>query len=158
MRDNSVTKYSILYVEDDSGNRTIFELAFKKHFRVVAVESAQEAFDALERDHFQLVVSDQRMPEMTGVEFLKIVTEKYPEVVKILITGFSDFRAIISAINDCHIYKYVPKPWERKELKITLDDALAYWQHNADQKNLIEELQSKLQEKDELIADLKVKV
>ena len=136
----------ILYVDDENSNLKIFETTFKHNFKIKTVISGEEALEILEREHFKVIVSDQRMPEMTGVEFLKIVAKKYPNSVKILMTGFSDLSTVIDAINICHIYKYVPKPWNKASLKPILDEAIQKFQETITQQKHLADLESKLKD------------
>ena len=109
-------KYSILYVDDEESNLIIFKDTFRRKFNVFTAISAKEGIKILDNNIIDLVLSDQRMPQMTGVEFLKYTLEKHPEPNRILITGYSDFDAIENAINNARIFQYIQKPWEEKKL------------------------------------------
>jgi len=94
-------KPHILYVDDEPNNLTVFRSTFRRSFKVHVADSAKEALEFLENteDEIPLIVTDQRMPETTGVQFLEKVVEKYPETIRMILTGFSDVEAIIQAIN-----------------------------------------------------------
>jgi signal transduction histidine kinase len=117
-------KYSILYVDDEESNLRIFRDTFRRKFNVFTAISAKEGIKLLETEKIDLILSDQRMPEMSGIEFLKYTFEKYPETNRILVTGYSDINAVENAINQARVFQYVQKPWEEKSLLSTIEDAL----------------------------------
>ncbi len=108
----------ILVVDDEEAILETMTYTFEDDYQVLTASSASEALDLLERDGpVSVVISDQRMPEMTGVEFLSKVFEMNPTTTRIILTGFADMDAIIRAINDGHVYAYITKPWEPADLK-----------------------------------------
>ena len=117
-------KYCILYVDDESDNLTAFQAVFRRQFQVLVAQGGQEALALLEQENVDLIISDQRMPGMTGVELLEQVKERYPDVIRMVLTGYSDMQAIVDAINKGNVYHYVTKPWNAVELKLILDKAL----------------------------------
>lgn len=106
----------VLYVDDEKHNLTSFKATYRRDFKVHIAESAAEGFEIMKYNSVQVVLSDQRMPNMTGVEFLAQLKNDYPETIRILITGYSDIEAIIGAINQGQIYRYVAKPWDAQNL------------------------------------------
>lgn len=88
------------------------------------VQSAAEALQVLETQPIDLVISDMRMPQMDGAEFLKQVAERWPETLRLLLTGYSDLQSTVTAIDQGHIYRYVSKPWEDCDLKLAVQHAL----------------------------------
>ncbi len=108
----------ILVVDDEEAILETMTYTFEDDYQVLTATSASQALDLLERDGpVAVVISDQRMPEMTGVEFLAKVFEMEPTTARIILTGFADMNAIIRAINDGHVYAYITKPWEPADLK-----------------------------------------
>ncbi|HHH30369.1 MAG TPA: hybrid sensor histidine kinase/response regulator [Polyangiaceae bacterium] len=107
---------TVLYVDDERSNRIVFEHAFNKHFDLVTAASASEALTILETSSIGVLVTDQRMPGMTGNQLLMEVKERWPGVVRIVITAYSDFDALLQAVNDGLVARYIVKPWEREEL------------------------------------------
>lgn len=108
----------ILVVDDEEAILETMTYTFEDDYQVLTATSAGQALDLLERDGpVAVVISDQRMPEMTGVEFLAKVFEMEPTTARIILTGFADMNAIIRAINDGHVYAYITKPWEPADLK-----------------------------------------
>jgi CheY-like chemotaxis protein len=108
----------ILVVDDEEAILETMTFTFEDDYEVFTSASAREALALLEREGpVSVVISDQRMPEMTGVEFLARVFAMHPTTVRIILTGFADMDAIIRAINDGHVYAYITKPWEPDQLK-----------------------------------------
>ena len=108
----------ILVVDDEEAILETMTYTFEDDYQVLTATSASKGLELLERDGpVAVVISDQRMPEMTGVEFLAKVFEMEPTTARIILTGFADMNAIIRAINDGHVYAYITKPWEPADLK-----------------------------------------
>jgi signal transduction histidine kinase len=140
---------AILYIDDEVENLRGFQFLFKKNYNIYIAVSAEEGFTILKKNKIKLVIADQRMPKMSGVDFFEIASKMYPDIIRIILTGYSDIEAIIKAINKGKIFKYVTKPWDKDELKLIIDNAL--WSYNiaAENKNLIlslKEANAKLEE------------
>ncbi len=122
----SKEKHTILLVDDEENNLQLLKRTFRNSYNILLAVNGQEACKVLEEngDEISLIVSDQRMPVMTGTEFFKVVNEKYPDIVKILLTGNTDVDIIIDSINECHLYQYVQKPFEPEELKNTVQTGI----------------------------------
>ncbi|MBX2843360.1 MAG: response regulator [Flammeovirgaceae bacterium] len=133
-------KYNILYLDDEESNLRIFRAAFKQFFKIFIAKSGMEGLEVLKENEIHLIITDQRMPKMTGVEFLEKILHEYPEPVRIILTGFSDIEDIIRALNKCGIYRYIVKPWNREEMKLTIDKALETYQLRKDNLSLVNEL------------------
>ncbi|MEO1055204.1 MAG: ATP-binding protein [Bacteroidota bacterium] len=133
-------KPSILYVDDETSNLDVFESSFWKEFDVHVADSAKKGREILDKTEVQLIITDQRMPEMTGVQFLESILEIHPEPVRMILTGYSDMEAIVDSINKGRIYHYVTKPWKKAELKTTIDNALEVYQLKRQNKHLLEDL------------------
>ncbi|WP_448529663.1 response regulator [Raineya sp.] len=117
-------KFSILYIDDEQSNLDIFRISFKREYNVFTAYEPEQAFEILKNNHIDIVIADQQMPEMSGVEFLEKVLKDYPDSIRIILTGYADIQAVIEAINKCGIYKYITKPWEREDVKMTLEKAI----------------------------------
>jgi signal transduction histidine kinase len=132
----------ILYVDDEQPNRVVFERTFQKTFPIEVVGSAGEALQVLASREVAVLVTDQRMPEMTGNELLRVAKEKHPDVIRMIITAYSDLDPILAAVNDGLVARYVVKPWEREELESMLRWALETYEvgreSNAIQLRLLE--------------------
>ncbi len=110
----------ILYVDDEPENLFVFNATFGREYEVLTAGDGRSALEILETRPAPVVISDQRMPGMSGVEFLTRVRELHPDSMRIILTAFTDVSDIIDAINLGHIYKFVTKPWEPQELALTL--------------------------------------
>ncbi|HEY6172967.1 MAG TPA: ATP-binding protein [Kofleriaceae bacterium] len=122
----------ILYVDDERGNRVVFEQSLNAEFNLLAVSTAGEALDALERMEVAVVVSDMRMPSMSGEELLRIVKERHPQVIRMVVTAYADVDPILRAINEGLVARYIVKPWIRTELVQVLRWAIEAWMFSRD--------------------------
>ncbi len=113
-------EHLIIYVDDEFPNRLVFEQNFAARFRVKVVSSGEEALEALKQEQAAAVVTDQRMPGMSGHELLTRVKALYPDTTRIVITAFSDHDPILAAVNEGLVHRYLIKPWERAELEAIL--------------------------------------
>ena len=113
-------KRNLLYVDDERANLVVFRAAFKKHFNILEASSAHEALDLLRSNDVPLMVADQRMPDVTGVELCETVKRDYPHTIRMLLTGYTDSDAMMEAINKGQVYSFITKPWERETLFPTL--------------------------------------
>jgi signal transduction histidine kinase len=141
----------VLYVDDEPKNLSSFKSVFRRYYEIYLANSAEEGINIMEQTPIQLVITDQRMPKTTGVEFLEQISSKFPDVTRILLTGYSDLDAIIDAINKGKIFKYIAKPWKAEELKETIDIALELARLKKQNKILIESLQKTNQELDSFV-------
>lgn len=118
----------VLLVDDEALALKYFSKAFANRFTVFAAHSAAEALGVLERHHQEIgvLVTDQRMPESNGIELLRVVRQRYPRVVRILTTAYSELELLIEAINTGAVYSFVTKPWQLNDLERTLEEALAH--------------------------------
>ena len=115
---------SVLYVDDERSNLTGFKYMFADDYDVFVAESGAEALELLSRESISIVITDQRMPEMTGVEFLEKVVDHYPDTTRIMLTGYSDITAVVDAINRGHVFHYFRKPWNYYEVRLVISNAL----------------------------------
>jgi two-component system sensor histidine kinase/response regulator len=115
---------TILYVDDDAANLTVLQAACADEFDVITAESAEVALEIMRQHEISVLLVDQRMPGMTGVELFEATREHYPDTVRILITAYSDLTDAINAINRGQVRGYLRKPWEPEHLKATLREAL----------------------------------
>ncbi len=119
------SKPKILVVDDEPDNLDLLYRTFRRLYRVVRSDSAPEALDILATDpEIAVIISDQRMPHMSGTEFLKIAATSYPNTMRIMLTGYTDVEDLVDAINEGRVYKYVTKPWDAEELKGIVEQAL----------------------------------
>lgn len=114
---------SILYVDDEANNLIAFRAVFRTKYTIYTALSGLEGLEILSENDIQIIITDQRMPNMTGVEFLEEVIEKYPTPIRILLTGYTDMSAIVDAINKGSIFQYLNKPWDEEELEEVIEKA-----------------------------------
>ncbi len=122
--DASGSPYAILIVDDEEGIRESLELTLCDDYRVFTAKNAQEGLAIIERENIALVIADQVLPGMTGVEFLEKVIERNPSAIRMMLTGYADVASIVRAVNEGRIYRYIPKPWEPEELRVNVRRAL----------------------------------
>ncbi|HEY0251850.1 MAG TPA: hybrid sensor histidine kinase/response regulator [Kofleriaceae bacterium] len=106
----------VLYVDDERGNRVVFEQSLNQDFRIKTAADAQSAIELLEREEVAVLVTDMRMPTMSGEELLRIAKERWPQTIRMVVTAFSDIDPILRAINEGLVARYIIKPWVRTEL------------------------------------------
>ncbi len=117
-------KYNILYVDDEPDNLLAFRSVFRRFFNIFTANGAKEAIELVKQHDIDLILSDQRMPNMTGVELLERIMDDYPQIQRFIVTGYSEMKPIINAVNTGKVSKYIMKPWNVEELKQTLEQAL----------------------------------
>jgi response regulator RpfG family c-di-GMP phosphodiesterase len=115
----------ILCVDDEENILHALRRVFRKEpYEIIATVSAKEALRIIESKPVLLVISDHRMPEMEGTEFLWQVREKKPDIARIMLTGYADIKAAVEAINRCQVYRYISKPWNDDDLRLTVREAI----------------------------------
>ncbi|MGZ3754316.1 MAG: response regulator [Mucilaginibacter sp.] len=134
-------KISILYVDDEENNLFSFKATFRIKYQVFTAISGDEALKILDTKPIQIIITDQRMPEMTGVEFLEKVLEKYPDPMRILLTGYADMGAVVDAVNKGKIFHYLAKPWNEEELDLTINRAYDKYKEKIELKVMNEKLE-----------------
>lgn len=117
----------ILYVDDEKANLTNFKFLFQDDYEIITAMSAAEGLNILRNEEIHIVISDQRMPEITGVAFLSEVANLYPDIIRILLTAYTEPQDIIDAINIGKVYQYVTKPISEPLLKTVLSKAAEVW-------------------------------
>lgn len=133
-------KYDILLVDDEEDNLALLYRTLRGSYNLDKTTSPLKALEMLKEKKYELVISDHKMPEMDGVEFLKHVQVNHPQVMRILLTAYSDANILIDAINYAKIYRYVKKPFNPDELQLIVSSALEYYQLKYDNDKLIADL------------------
>jgi two-component system response regulator HupR/HoxA len=117
-----------MLVDDEPANlRTLLRL-FRDEYQVFAVGSGDQALNLLGQHDVAVMISDQRMPNMTGIQLMTKAVELRPQMVKILLTGYTDVEALIESINSGLVYRYVTKPWNNDDLKLTVKRAMDHYE------------------------------
>ncbi|MBE9076608.1 response regulator [Romeria aff. gracilis LEGE 07310] len=121
----TAAKPKILVVDDEPDNLDLLYRTFYRDFKVLRAESGQAALAALEEQpDIAVIISDQRMPGMSGTELLRLTADRYPSLIRIMLTGYTDVEDLVDAINQGKVFKYVTKPWEEVELKAVVQQAV----------------------------------
>ena len=118
-------KYNILYVDDEADNLLAFRSVFRRYFTVYTATGGNEAIEILKEKDVHLLLSDQRMPQMTGVELCTNVMQSHPEMVRMIVTGYSEMQPIMDAMKEGKVAQYIMKPWNVAELRGTIEEALS---------------------------------
>jgi response regulator RpfG family c-di-GMP phosphodiesterase len=118
-------KPCLLVVDDEPEVCNSVSHLLHSTYRVLRAHSAAEAVELLSQHEVEVIMTDQRMPEITGVEMLQKIKSQYPEAIRILFTGYADLNSVIAAINQGHVYRYLSKPWQPEELEAAVADAAA---------------------------------
>lgn len=141
----------VLYVDDEEHNLTAFRAAFRRRFRVYTSTSAREAIGILRTHDIPIIITDQRMPDMMGVQFLEAIMPEFPDTVRMILTGFSDVEAVIRAINTGRVYRYITKPWDEQELLMTLNGAADLVRLQRRERQLMAELQERVATQERIV-------
>lgn len=131
---------NVLYVDDEIHNLNAFKASFRRIYRVFTAESAKEGRQVLEKNQIHIIISDQRMPDMTGIEFFESILADFPDPIRMLLTGYADINAVIGAINKGQVYKYFSKPWDDQELIKTINEAFEIYRLRKENHELTEKL------------------
>jgi response regulator RpfG family c-di-GMP phosphodiesterase len=134
-------KITVLYVDDEENNLFSFKATFRIKYNVITALSGDAALEVLATRKVHIIITDQRMPEMTGVEFLEKVLEKYPDPMRILLTGYADMTAVVDAVNKGKIFHYLTKPWIEQELDQAISRAYEKYLEKAELKEINEKLE-----------------
>ena len=118
--DSQKKKHSILVVDDEPEMLVTLRGLLRKEFEVHTAESGREAIELLQQHPIHVIMTDQRMPEMTGVELLSRVQGTHPDAIRMVFTGYADIKAVIEAINQGGVFRYLTKPWDPEELLVVL--------------------------------------
>ncbi|RYE25056.1 MAG: response regulator [Sphingobacteriales bacterium] len=138
MPDND--KINILYIDDEENNLFSFKATFRIKYNVYTAISGEDAVKVLKTTPIDIIITDQRMPNMTGVQFLESILDEYPDPMRILLTGYADMNAVIDAVNKGKIFHYLSKPWNEAELDATITRAYGIYRLKKDEQDLTKKL------------------
>ncbi len=131
---------NILYIDDEKSNLISFNATFRRDYNVFVAESAEEGKRILNLNEIHVILSDQRMPGMTGIEFFESINDSFPDPIRILITGYTDISSVIDAINRGHVYKYLTKPWNEKDVKTFVEKGFEIYRRKKESIELTSQL------------------
>lgn len=132
-------KFNILYVDDEPRNLLTFESTFRREYTIFTAQSGEEGVEIMRKQDISIVISDQRMPGMTGVEFFEAILPEFPHTIRMVLTGYSDVGSIIDVINKGKVDYFILKPWNADELKAILDKSLTSLRLKAENESLTAE-------------------
>lgn len=143
---------AVLYVDDELNNLNSFRSTFRREFRVYTANNAVEALKQLKMHaDIKVIISDQRMPDVTGVEFFEKVRHIYPNKVRIILTGYSDITAVVDAINKGQVYRFIDKPWNNDLVRIAVQDGMEWYDTRENLATKNESLQTAYNELDKFV-------
>lgn len=131
----------VLFVDDEEHNLKAFRATFRREMDVLLASSGAEALELLKKERVHVIISDQRMPGMTGSEFLAIAREQFPEAMRMLLTGYADMEAVIAAVNNGGIYAYATKPWDESDIRLRILQAFEIHQLRDEKDRLLHQYQ-----------------
>lgn len=148
------TKDTILYIDDESMNLDGFDITFREYYTIILAGSAKKALEIIkENPNIKVIISDLRMPDISGIEFFIQIKDDYPDIIKIILTAFAETEELMQALNKGGVYRYLLKPWDENDLKLTIDSALEAFNLKESNRLLIEDLRQakdKAEESDRL--------
>lgn len=139
-------KPTLIYVDDEPQNLVVFEAACPEGWELKVFDSAAKALEALDKINPHVIVTDQRMPGMTGVQFLEIARKIAPNAVRIIVTGYSDEDLVVESVRKAQIFDYIKKPWDVDDLLAALARAFDYWSAADESRRLQESLRAREKE------------
>lgn len=142
--------YKLLIVDDEMANLRLLERLFSPAFHCLTASSGIEAIRLLEQHDIAILITDQRMPQMTGLELLKRTAAVRPHMVRILLTGYTDVEALVEAINSGLVYMYITKPWNNEDLKLRVNRASEHYENNKSRQALADANQRLMQRLDDI--------
>ncbi len=147
---------TFLVIDDEPDILDSIYRLFRKEYRVLRAQNTRDAWELIENEEVHVVLTDQRMPETTGVEFLTELRATHPDIVRVLLTGYSSLDSVIEAINEGSVYRYIAKPWNPLELKLFVSQAFDYFETRRERELLVEKLKeanAQLEEQNQALQD-----
>ena len=138
-------KYTLLIVDDEPDVCDSVHDLLRREFRVLKAHSGAEGYQIMQDEEVHIIMTDQRMPQVSGVELLTRVKARNPQAVRMLFTGYADLESIIAAINQGHVYQFLKKPWEPDELLGAVRQAAAEYERLVADSNLSHRLQAEIE-------------
>lgn len=137
-------RHNILVVDDEQDSLDLLQRTLRRESIVFAAQSGETALRILKDNNISMIIADQKMPEMTGTQLFQRTMEVCPNVTRIILTGYTDVEDLIDAINTGHVYRYITKPWQPEELKITVRQVLSTMDLESENEQLLQELQDQV--------------
>ena len=151
-------KHTLLVVDDELDVCDSVHDLLRREFKVLRARSAEEGLKLMRENEVHIIMTDQRMPKVTGVELLRSIRAGHPQAIRMLFTGYADIDSVIAAINQGHIFKFLKKPWQPDELEQAVREAAAEYDRLVDVAEMLENLRLELQHLRERITALEKEV
>src|SRR4051794_31624434 len=148
-------RHTVLVVDDEIDVVASVKDLLRLDYKVLGATRAADGLAILDREPVHVVMTDQRMPEITGVQLLEKVRDKHPDAMRLLFTGYADVRAVVDAINRGNVYRYITKPWDPDELMAIIREACDRYDLIEERRQLVEELKAKNAELEQANLELK---
>lgn len=151
-------KHTLLVVDDEADVGDSVQALLRREFTVLRARSAEEGLKLMRDNVVHIIMTDQRMPKVTGVELLKSIRTGHPQAIRMLFTGYSDLDSVIAAINQGHIFRFLKKPWQPEELEEAVREAAAEYDRLVEGAEMLEKLRTELTQLRERITVLEKEV
>ena len=135
-------KHTILIVDDEEDNLQLLKRTLRRDYNILLASNGLEALEIVDKigKDISLIVSDQRMPNMTGTEFLSHTLEKHPHIIKMLLTGYTDIDAMIDGVNKCQLFQYISKPFDTDEIQMIVKNCINAYELTLSKNALLHDL------------------
>ncbi len=141
MNPDKKARPNILYVDDIETNLILFDSAFQNDYNVFLAGSGKEALELLRKEQIAVIITDQRMPEMSGTDLLEIVQQEFPAILRFMLTAYSDYQTVVDSINKGQIYGFFNKPFDVKDMKVSLDKAVEVYNLRESNRQMVIEIE-----------------
>ena len=151
-------KHTLLVVDDEADVCDSVNELLRREFQVLKAKSAAEGSQLLQEHEVHIIMTDQRMPQITGVEFLSKIRARHPHAIRMLFTGYADLDSIIRAVNQGHIFQFLKKPWRPEELETAVREAAKEYDRIVEQAEEVQRLRVELQNLHQRVTSLEDEV
>lgn len=155
---SATKKHTLLVVDDEADVCDSVHDLLRREFKVIKAKSGDEGMKLMRENEVHIIMTDQRMPKVTGVELLKSIRAGHPQAIRMLFTGYADLDSVIAAINQGHIFKFLKKPWQPEELEEAVREAAAEYERLVEHAETMEKLRSEMQHLRDRITALEAEV
>ena len=151
-------KHTLLVVDDEADVGDSVHDLLRREFNVLKARNAEEGIQLMQQNEVHIIMTDQRMPKITGVELLAKIRQRYPQAVRMLFTGYADLDSIVAAINQGHVYGFLKKPWQPEDLEAAVREAALEYDRLVEQAEQMHRLREELQKLHDRVAALENEV
>jgi putative two-component system response regulator len=137
-----ISKHTILIVDDEENNLQLLKRTLRRDYNIITASGGEEALEIVNKmgNSLSMIISDQRMPVMTGTDFLYKTVDKFPHIIKILLTGYSDIEAMIDGVNKCQLFQYLSKPFDQEEIQMVIKNGINSYELTLSKNALLHDL------------------